>query len=177
MSSHSISVLSYGAPPAPSVDDCRVLSEITWRGHTGRACFYPSSGNDKALAIVFPGAHTDYEDRHDGCDVFVWDGSDKPVRLHHCIGREFIEFGLVVDTLNNQLSAEDAPRVDDFLAKQKAEQLNTAHMHIDTLLWHLESMRPGLGAVKAARRYLSLHGFHRESQPGILTRFFNAFLK
>lgn len=93
----------------PTPDECTTHAKVTLTDTlTGHACWYPKMGGyvGKAVAVLF-----------DGCvDVYVWhdgefpfsDGSPdawgdprSPVKLHHCDGGQFIQFGQFLEALQD----------------------------------------------------------------------------
>ncbi len=76
----------------PTAQECTDHAQVG----EGVAAWYPQMGGYTGKAVVVP-----VGDGSGCCDVHVWhDGGfpfgdgEKPVSLHHCNGRQFIEFGM-----------------------------------------------------------------------------------
>ena len=73
----------------PTTDQCTARARVG----DGYACWYPQMGGYASRAVVVPDGH--------GCaDVYVWhdgdfpfDDGSPPTELHHCDGRQFVDFG------------------------------------------------------------------------------------
>lgn len=70
----------------------------------GRACWYPQMGGYHGKAIVVG---------DDDFDVFVWHDGDfpfhkgeNPVRMHHCDGQQFVDFGEFLMDIEEQALGE-----------------------------------------------------------------------
>ena len=103
---------------APSAEQCsekQLVYEDLYK--VGYACWYPQMGGYVAKAVaLFDKSWKETETSvTGGCiDVFVWhDGEfpfsdSSPTELHHCSGKQFIEFGKFLETINEQ-NKEDTP--------------------------------------------------------------------
>jgi hypothetical protein len=84
----------------PTHDECKAHARIALDdGKTGVACWYPQMGGYTAHAVIVLDA---------GCvDVYVWhDGlfpfrgdEQSPVELHHCDGGQFVQFGMLIQSV------------------------------------------------------------------------------
>lgn len=87
-------------PPEPTNEQCSANARFQWGEIECLATWYPQMGGyvGKAVVVLAP-------TNEEPCfEVFVWHNGEfpfselndpgiKPVRLHHCDGRSFVEFG------------------------------------------------------------------------------------
>lgn len=90
-------------PDEPTTDECTANASVNLDATTvGTACWYPQMGGYVARAVIVPD--------HGCVDVYVWHDGDfpfggderPPVVLHHCRGRQFIEFGQLVERIQKR---------------------------------------------------------------------------
>lgn len=98
-------------PRKPTAEECATNAQVPIGDLIGQACWYPQMGGYVGMAVAV---------RDGDCvDVFVWhDGTwpfdghchvcsspRQPVRLHHCDGEQFVEFGRFLTMISSDGSS------------------------------------------------------------------------
>lgn len=91
-------------PPKPTADDCSNNAVFEWGAHRCMAIWYPQMGGYVGKAVVVGEADGGCFEAyvwHDGQFPFSDDpryhgGTLPPVKIHHCMAGQFVEFGEAV---------------------------------------------------------------------------------